>query len=272
MVLGDRSKKLNLRDIFEHFKVLIGEQGWRSPKEEWLIPREEWVIERAGELVFYSLREYSNTVPTHVVERDLDILMSQIRRKKDAKAYGMIVLSPCTTTPAENLIANNSDKIALIELDLASGSGRKLDRTGSKVIHFFVKWLSETYGVKFEEITWPFKYGEVVAQIPSQPTAREVEEADVVGEPINFRGMVYAPLNEAGVILLFARVMEDLGIIYESSPPRFPDMIGRRKVGNRWQRVRIEFEYRSSNFKEHGHDPSKCDIIVCWSTTGPTAQ
>lgn len=99
MVLGDRSKKLNLRDIFEHFKVLIGEQGWRSPKEEWLIPREEWVIEGAGELVFYSLREYSNTVPTHVVERDLDILMSQIRRKKDAKAYGMIALSPCTNYP-----------------------------------------------------------------------------------------------------------------------------------------------------------------------------
>jgi hypothetical protein len=157
MVLGDESKRLTLWDIFEHFKVVIGELGWRSPKEE-------WVIEGAGELVFYSLRDYSNTVPTHVVERDLDILMSQIRRKKDAKTYGMIVLSPCTTGPAERLITNNSNKIALIELDLASGCGQKLDKTDSKVIHFFVKWLSETYGVKFEEITWPFKYGEVVAR------------------------------------------------------------------------------------------------------------
>jgi len=49
--------------------------------------------------------------------------------------------------------------------------------------------------------------------------------------------------------------MDDLGIIYESSPPRFPDMIGRRRVGGKWQRVRIEFEYKSSNFKEHGPRP-----------------
>jgi hypothetical protein len=113
----------------------------------------------------------------------------------------MMVLSPCTTGPAEKLVADHSDKIALIELDLTSKSGQKLDRTGSKVINFFVKWLSETYGVKFEEITWPFKYREIVAQATAQPTAqafaqptaREVEEADVVGEPINFRGMVYAP-------------------------------------------------------------------------------
>ncbi|MBD3351570.1 MAG: hypothetical protein GF364_08790 [Candidatus Lokiarchaeota archaeon] len=33
---------------------------------------------------------------------------------------------------------------------------------------------------------------------------------------------------------------------------------------NRWQRVRIEFEYVSSNFQQHGHDPHQCDLIVCW--------
>jgi hypothetical protein len=265
-----RKPDSSIREIFEHFKAVISKLSWRFLEEE-------WAIEGAGELVFYNWRDYSNTVPTHVVERDLNVLMSWIHRKKNVKAYGMIVLSPCTTGPAEKLVADHSDKIALIELDLTSKSGQKLDRTGSKVIHFFVKWLSETYGVKFEEITWPFKYREIVAQAtarptaqtPSQPITQQVEEADVVGEPINFRGMVYAPLNEAGVILLFARVMDDLGIIYESSPPRFPDMIGRRRVGGRWQRVRIEFEYKSSNFKEHGHDASKCDIIVCWEHDWP---
>jgi len=268
--LGGEFKEPTVPDIIERFKAVIGKLGWRFLEEE-------WAIEGAGELVFYNWRDYSNAVPTHVVERDLNVLMSWIRRKKDAEAYGMMVLSPCTTGPAEKLVADHSDKIALIELDLTSKSGQKLDRTGSKVIHFFVKWLSETYGVKFEEITWPFKYREIVAQATAQPTAQafaqpitqQVEEADVVGEPINFRGMVYAPLNEAGVILLFARVMDDLGIIYESSPPRFPDMIGRRRVGGKWQRVRIEFEYKSSNFKEHGHDPSKCDIIVCWEHDWP---
>lgn len=28
--------------------------------------------------------------------------------------------------------------------------------------------------------------------------------------------------------------------------------------------VKCEFEYRSVNFKYHGHDPTKCDYIICW--------
>jgi hypothetical protein len=30
-----------------------------------------------------------------------------------------------------------------------------------------------------------------------------------------------------------------------------------------WERIAIEFEYRSSNFERHGHDPERCDLIVC---------
>ena len=30
------------------------------------------------------------------------------------------------------------------------------------------------------------------------------------------------------------------------------------------RRIRIEFEFQSSRFVQHGHDPSKCDWIVCW--------
>ena len=36
------------------------------------------------------------------------------------------------------------------------------------------------------------------------------------------------------------------------------------KVKGGWQSVKIEFEYKSSNFLIHGHDLLKCDIIVCW--------
>jgi len=42
---------------------------------------------------------------------------------------------------------------------------------------------------------------------------------------------------------------------------------GKRRLdreGERWTRVRIEFEQASRNFKDHGHDPSGCDLIVCW--------
>jgi hypothetical protein len=85
-----------------------------------------------------------------------------------------------------------------------------------------------------------------------------------VGRPINYKGIVYAPLNEAGVILLFSRMMPDLGIIHESSPTRFPDMIGRRQTPKGFQKVRIEFEFLSNDFFLHKHDLRGCDLIVCW--------
>ena len=86
----------------------------------------------------------------------------------------------------------------------------------------------------------------------------------IVGTPINFRGIVYAPLNEAGVVLLFSKVMDDLGIVYEASPSRFPDAVVRRATSKGWELRFVEFEYKSSNFALHKHDATKCDIIVCW--------
>jgi hypothetical protein len=44
----------------------------------------------------------------------------------------------------------------------------------------------------------------------------------------------------------------------------FPDCIARRQVDKGWERVAIEFEFKSSNFQRHGHDPDACDLIVCW--------
>jgi hypothetical protein len=33
--------------------------------------------------------------------------------------------------------------------------------------------------------------------------------------------------------------------------------------------VRIEFEFKSRNFRDHGHSPQGCDIIVCWRHNWP---
>jgi len=87
---------------------------------------------------------------------------------------------------------------------------------------------------------------------------------DLVGEPVYFREFVYAPLNEAGVILLFSKIMGELGIYYEASPSSFPDMIARRKIKEGLERIRVEFEYKSSHFLQHKHDFKNCDVIVCW--------
>jgi predicted transport protein len=89
-------------------------------------------------------------------------------------------------------------------------------------------------------------------------------DRSVVGDLINFRGLVYSPMNENGVVFLFGKVAGDLYMYVEEIKPGFPDCVARRFSGKGWERVLIEFEYRSSHFKDHGHDPAGCDIIVCW--------
>lgn len=91
-----------------------------------------------------------------------------------------------------------------------------------------------------------------------------MNDKSIVGDLINFRGLVYNPINENGVIFLFGKVMDDLNMYIEEIKPGFPDCIGRRFTGKGWEKVNIEFEYKSSNFQAHNHDSSKCDIIVCW--------
>lgn len=89
-------------------------------------------------------------------------------------------------------------------------------------------------------------------------------EQSIVGDLINFRGLVYSPLNENGVVFLFGKVAEDLNMYIEEIKPGFPDCIARRFTGKGWERLRVEFEHTSRNFKQHGHDPEGCDLIICW--------
>jgi hypothetical protein len=92
------------------------------------------------------------------------------------------------------------------------------------------------------------------------------------GPPMSFRGLRHAPVNEQGVVYLFGMVSTELGFLVEAIHGSFPDCIAKRSVdakGDRWQQVLIEFEYRSGNFREHNHDVSACDVIVCWQHDWP---
>jgi len=94
-------------------------------------------------------------------------------------------------------------------------------------------------------------------------------DASVVGDLVNFRGLVYAPINETGVVFLFGKVAADLNMYVEEIKTGFPDCIARRFTGKGWERVRVEFEHKSSNFYQHGHPVENCDIIVCWEHDWP---
>ena len=108
----------------------------------------------------------------------------------------------------------------------------------------------------------------VELKIGQQATERswpKREGRPTYGAPIDFRGLRHEPVNEQGVVFLFGMVARDLGYLVEAIQGGFPDCEAKRQVARgQWQPVRIEFEYDSKNFVEHGHDPENCDVIVCW--------
>jgi hypothetical protein len=90
------------------------------------------------------------------------------------------------------------------------------------------------------------------------------------GQPMDFRGLRHEPVNEQGVVLLFGMVAKELGYTVEAVQSAFPDCEAKRQIGpGRWQRVHLEFEFESRNFRDHGHSLTGCDVIVCWRHNWP---
>jgi Homing endonuclease associated repeat len=82
--------------------------------------------------------------------------------------------------------------------------------------------------------------------------------------------MLCAPTNEAAVMVLFGAEALRLGFTIVHVQAAYPDCQAWREVGaDRLQLVNIEFEHESRNFLRHGHDPTQCDLIVCWIHNWP---
>jgi hypothetical protein len=95
----------------------------------------------------------------------------------------------------------------------------------------------------------------------------------LLGEALDFRGLRFAPIDKEGVIYLFGMISHELGFIIEAFREEFPSAEGKRCLGiegpdisdqHTWEQVKIEFEYKSSDFQAHGFGADQCDIIVCW--------
>jgi len=96
-------------------------------------------------------------------------------------------------------------------------------------------------------------------------TRRQLPDRPMLGPPTRPCGLAYEPVNEMGVLALFCMLSRQLGFVIESVQSGFPDCEAKMEVEpGRWQHFRIEFEYESRNFRDHRHDPEKCNLIVCW--------
>lgn len=107
--------------------------------------------------------------------------------------------------------------------------------------------------------------GSVSAILPKPLQYAPLKGRPTYGNPTNFPGLRYVPVNELGVVLLFGMLAKDLGFLIEAVQTGFPDCEAMRQVApERWQRVKIEFEFESKNFRDRGHHVDGCDVIVCW--------
>lgn len=89
----------------------------------------------------------------------------------------------------------------------------------------------------------------------------------ILGDPIDFRGLKFAPVNQLGVAYLFGLVSHELGYIIESIGAEPPQCEGKRCLDtdhNQWERVRIDVQVKSSDFETDGRGESDADVIVCW--------
>lgn len=108
---------------------------------------------------------------------------------------------------------------------------------------------SSPYFVKFLYDAYPMTH-----DAPDQPEISISRLREV--------GLDNHPKTEQEVLFLFAKLHVALGY------PRivkvrqgFPDV---QAIDENNDTVRIELETIATNFIGHGHDPSKCDIVVCW--------
>ena len=100
--------------------------------------------------------------------------------------------------------------------------------------------------------------------------AKILEDRPVYGPLMNPSPLAHGPTNEMGVLFLFGTVAAQLGFVVTWIRSEFPDCEAMILVGpEKWQRIRIEFEYESRNFLRHMHDAKECDLIVCWKHNWP---
>jgi hypothetical protein len=83
----------------------------------------------------------------------------------------------------------------------------------------------------------------------------------------------YASQNELGVVFLFSGMTKKLRLKIEEIRPQFPDCIAYQKTGGGEKEIRIEFEFKSRNFRPHlssqEYKTNGCDWIVCWEDNWP---
>ncbi len=87
------------------------------------------------------------------------------------------------------------------------------------------------------------------------------------GEPLNFRGIKFAPVDTRGVIFVFGLVCEELNFIVESFGLDRYCFSGKRNQSSeeeKWESVKIGFALNSLDLQKNERLTKSCELLVCW--------
>ncbi len=148
-------------------------------------------------------------------------------------------------------------------------TARRSEREWADVLEIIEQWRGSTTAEGRRRML-NRRPGEQVTNDAPQPCRKIISGRTIYGPPSKISGLRNEPTNEAGVTYVFGRVAEKLGFEVERIQTAFPDCEALREVAqDKWQRVKIEFEYASRNFLDHKHPLKGCDLIVCWIHNWP---
>jgi hypothetical protein len=91
----------------------------------------------------------------------------------------------------------------------------------------------------------------------------------LVGEVINFRSVLYAPVYRHEVYPLFMTVAADLQMLVEPVRPPFHRGRMQRRSGEASEQLRVLFAVRSRDLQRHLVMPTAVDLVIFWRDDWP---
>lgn len=84
----------------------------------------------------------------------------------------------------------------------------------------------------------------------------------IVGDPLLWPGLVYAPINIYGLLYALGTVSGSIGLLFEEFSQTDNFAVCRQKTDNGWVRVKAALALRSS---EYAPGEEEADLLICWS-------
>lgn len=207
-----------------------------------------------------------------------------------AKAAGLEMPRDYSQTENPELVQDDELLRELVRLYRLSGKPPTADIVkahGAFSLEYYTsRWQSLDRALWKARAMFPEAFQPAPASAPVQDPVSEVDTSPIrlipqtikpkrpvkverrLGEPVDFRGMRFAPVDRDGVLFLFGMLAVELGFELEFVSNERPHAEGRRYFDVRreqWKHLRMEFLLESSTYtpdQDSGREP--CDLLVCW--------